>query len=200
MSVSRALPRVAMILLVAWIVGGCSNKAPIAGDYTGVSLPAHSLNKAMLDIYGSFTCTPCQDLYPKESELQTEFGERLVIRNHFTLDDGEEDAPMRLYLLAQDAGKGDVVGDALMRARLPRESDNKVLVLVAFIATSHQLRAAYDASLGDAAMNQRISEVISKTKHQLEYKPALILNHQMMFGGDMANAKAIIAGAMKTKK
>lgn len=105
---------------------------------------------------------------------------------------------MRLYLLATDVHNGDVVGEALMRARLPGKDDNKVLVLVAIIASNHQLRAAYDASLDNDGMNQRIRDVISKTRHQLEYKPALILNHQMMFGDDLSNAKLIIAGTLKT--
>jgi len=178
-------------------LAGCHRAPPVTGDFSGIALPQHSLAAAHLDVYLHFTTAASQAWFAREQELASRFGTRLVIAPHFALAAGESDAPMRLYLLAKDQGKDGEVASALMSAGLPADDPDKTLVLCAFLASRFGLRSAFDDSTNDAAMHARLAAVIQQTQQQLQYEPTLILNHQMMLGGDMRNAQAIISAALK---
>lgn len=194
---TRSFRLAATFLFGVVVLAGCHRAPPVTGDFSGIALPQHSLAIAHVDVYLHFTTAASQAWFAQQHELASRFGPRLVITPHFALAAGESDAPMRLYLLAKDHGKDGEVASALMGAGLPADDPDKTLVLSAFLASRFGLRSAFDDSTNDAAMHTRLASVIQQTQQQLQYEPTLILNHQMMLGGDMQNAQAIISAVLK---
>ena len=189
----------AMTLAAAAGLAGCHRAPPVTGDFTGIALPQHSIHVAHLDVYLHFTWQPSHAWYAQEAEWAKPFGRHIEIKHHFVLAPGESDAPMRLYLLAKAAGKGDEVADTLMRSPFAASDPDETLVATAYLASRFGLRKEFDDSTDDPAMREQLAAV-GQTQQQLQFEPTLILNKQMMFAGDAKNASEIVASALTSTR
>lgn len=184
-----------LTLAAAAGLAGCHRSPPVTGDFAGIALPQHSIPVAHLDVYLHFTWQPSRAWYAHEAAWAKPFGRHIEIRHHFVLGAGESDAPMRLYLVAKAAGKGEEVADTLMRMPVAANDPDETLVATAYLASRFGLRKAFDDSTDDPAMRAQLAAV-GQTQQQLQFEPTLILNKQMMFAGDAKNASEIIRSAL----
>lgn len=188
-----------LILAATACLVGCHRAPPVSGDFTGIALPQHSISVAHLDVYLHFTWQPSHAWYASEAQWAKPFGQHIKIKHHYVLGPGESDAPMRLYLLAKAAGKGDEVADTLMRTPFAAGDPDETLVATAYLASRFGLRKEFDDSTDDPAMREQLAAV-GQTQQQLQFEPTLILNKQMMFAGDARNASEIVASALASTR
>lgn len=214
----RALLLLAMALSLAALVLSCvayaqkasaADTSEIPGSYTWTNttpnsltvqqprLRLHSQDAVVLDIYVSFQCPFCQRFYPQEQRLAKRYGDRLTIQHHYlALDAMALNEDLRLYLVALDAGQGERAADRLMRAQLDERDGKQMLLRTHQVAVSLGLSEAYEKSLSDPAMDDRIDEMNQRASF-VQSTPTMLVNGQLQLDGDLANAQTVIDGVLR---
>lgn len=166
----------------------------IDGEFVAVvDLDPHSLEMIELDVYADFTCPACQRLETGGLQSLADFyGDRLLVRKHYIAGPGTAPAAKILYDIADASGSGDLVADALFKARLSHGDDGRNLVLVQAIAEHHGLGVAFAKAYQDGTGIARIKQEWSSLNNRVAFFPFIIIQREIAVGSDMQNAKLVI--------
>lgn len=200
------LRKLLLVLLIAGGTGCDSSPAVVGGrNIDGkfsaiVSLKTGRLDRVRIDVYEDFTCGACQRFETQTlPALISRYPSQLSIRKHYLASPSAGIAPLALYELAAESGKGDVVAAALMRAGLGHgkaaENDGKVLK----VAEQFDLRGGLEAALANPAVEARIREQWRSHADLVAFFPFVVIEEEIAADNDEANLKKILDSILQSR-
>jgi predicted DsbA family dithiol-disulfide isomerase len=143
---------------------GYAAVAQVEGDYERIgSVPnAHTAEKVLFEEYINFTCPHCNNFLQAAASMKEKYGKRLEIVYVPILFRGQSDAALRLFYVAQKAGKEKPVMDALFDATFRYGVNINDPAVINYLARSTGLGEAYERESNADWVNQKLRESAQK--------------------------------------
>lgn len=147
----------ALVALCAFFVAGPA-LAQLKGEFDAVGpVPAkHSQKVVELEEFLNFTCPHCNNFRHAAKPLFAKYGERLKRVYVPILFRGQADTPLRLYYVAERAGRAEEMNDLIFDATFRYGVDINDPKIVSYLARSAGLAEAYEREGGADWVNEKI--------------------------------------------
>jgi len=152
--------------------------AGLEGEFKplGAVPAAHSQQVVLFEEYLSFACSHCNNFREVSKPLKQKYGKRLKLVNIPILPSGRNDAPLRLYFIAEKHGQGEAMKDMIFDAGFKNGVDVFDRSTANYLARSAGLGEAFTKEYNAAWVNQKVAESTSKaTAISLEVTPTVVL-------------------------
>jgi hypothetical protein len=178
----------------------------IAGDYeTIAAVPGkHSLAVVEMEEYLNFTCPHCNNFRLASKPLFDKYGTRLRSITRPLLFQGQADPPLRLYFIAERAGRGEEIKEMIFDAAFTYGVNIYDPKVVGFLARSAGLTEQYEKEFDAPWVQRKIAEASARANQAgVEATPTLVLNGSIRLvprtgmQAFVANLDAIIGQLLK---
>jgi thiol:disulfide interchange protein DsbA len=148
-----------LLLLAPW-----SASAEIRGNYTlvGTAPQPHSVERVRFEEFMNFGCPHCNNLRNASKAFREEYRDRVEFVDIPIVFRGQDDSPLRLYHVANKAGKGELIKNALFDASFKHSVNVFDPGIVNYLARSTGLGAQYAAERDQEWVNALIQEGMRK--------------------------------------
>jgi predicted DsbA family dithiol-disulfide isomerase len=154
----------------------------IEGKFTAVGPlpPRKSANTVVVEEFLNFTCPHCNNFREVAKPVLEKYGKRVKLVHLPLLFRGQADAPLRLFFVAQEQGKEDVIVNALFDAAFKSNVNVYDPAVVNYLARTNGLAQAYQKDGNAAWVTQRIAAVVARANtFQVDSTPTLVLQGAM---------------------
>jgi len=136
----------------------------------------HSLKVVQIEEYLNFTCPHCNNFRPGLAQLKSRFGERIRVTSIPILFRGQTDAPLRLFFIAQAAGKAETVKDVIFDAAFKFGVNIYDPAVVSYLARSSGLGSRYEQEAGAEWVTRKVREAQEKAgRAGIQATPTVVL-------------------------
>jgi protein-disulfide isomerase len=165
----------------------------LTGKYAVIadkSAPApHSLDVVVVEEFLNFSCPHCNDFRDAAKPVFAKYGKRMKLVRVPILFRGQNDAPLRLFYVAQARGKEDDVDQALFDARFRYGVDNFDPQVVGYVARTNGLQEAYEKEASAEWVGRRIADGhVRANDAGVEATPTLVLQGSLRLVPDSSMA------------
>lgn len=153
--------------------------AQLEGTYEAIgAVPApHSQDVVRVEEFLNFTCPHCNNFRQAAKPLFERYGERLQHTNVPIAFRGQPDTALRLYFIAERAGRGDEVKELIFDATFRYGVNIHDPKIVSYIARSAGLAEAYEREQGAAWVEKKIRAAHARADAVgVEATPTIVLN------------------------
>lgn len=140
--------------------------AQLRGDYEtiGTAPAPNSQDTVLFEEYINFTCPHCNNFRTAAQPLKAKYADRLELVNVPILFRGQNDAPLRLFFIAQKQGMEEEIKDALFDATFRYGVNINDPAVVSYLARSEGLGDAYAAEAAKPWVTQKVEEAMAKAQ------------------------------------
>lgn len=181
----------------------------IEGDYEAIApLPAkHSLDVVVLEEFLNFTCPHCNNFRKAAKPLLAKYGKRLRTENVPILFRGQPDFPLRLYYIAEKAGRTREVKEAIFDATFLYGVNIYDPKVVGYLARSVGLAEEFSSNYDAEWVSHKIREAQRRADSAgVQATPTIVLNGSIRLvprsgmQAFVANLDRIIAQLLKNER
>ena len=154
----------------------------IRGNYTLVGkIPKkNSIKIVIFEEFINFGCSHCNKLHNASKKFRREYSDKIKFFDIPILFRGQNDAPLRLYFIAQKIGKGDLVKDELFKASFQHGVNVFDPGIVNFLARSLGIYKEFKKEKQQEWVNKLIENgKIKSKKYQITGTPTVVLQQAM---------------------
>jgi len=154
----------------------------IRGNYTLVGkIPKkNSIKIVIFEEFINFGCSHCNKLHNASKKFRREYSDKIKFFDIPILFRGQNDAPLRLYFIAQKIGKGDLVKDELFKASFQHGVNVFDPGIVNFLARSLGIYKEFKKEKQQDWVNKLIDNgKIKSQKYQITGTPTVVLQQAM---------------------
>ncbi|HKI98058.1 MAG TPA: thioredoxin domain-containing protein [bacterium] len=151
----------------------------IQGNYETVGpVPkAHSLDVVRLEEFLNFTCPHCNNFREVAKPLFAKYGKRLKATYIPILFRGQSDGPLRLYFIAERAGRAEEMKNLIFDATFRYGVDINDPKIVSYLARSAGLAKAYEQEAHASWVDGKIKAAVARANAMgVEATPTIVLN------------------------
>ena len=175
----RALLKLLPLLLVGAVGLGQAAFAELEGTYEAIGpLPAaHSQDVVTLEEFINFTCPHCNNFLQAAKPLLSKYGRRVQHVTVPILFRGQADGPLRLFFIAERAGRGRQVEELIFDATFRYGVDINDPKIVSYLARSAGLADAFQAEAAAPWVDEKIKQAHARADAAgVEATPTLVLS------------------------
>lgn len=178
----------------------------IAGQYVAIgTVPArHSLERVAFEEFLNFTCPHCNNFRGEAKGLFVKYGQRIQRIYVPILFRGQQDEPLRLFFIAEAAGKTEQVKDAIFDAAFKYNANVYDKAVVAFLARQEGLYERYRAEAQAEWVTKKVLAAQQRAHEAgVDATPTIVLQHALRttpesgMAAFVNNLDAIIAQLLK---
>lgn len=154
----------------------------IEGKFTAVGPvpPRKSANAVVVEEFLNFTCPHCNNFREVAKPVLEKYGKRVKLLHLPLLFRGQADGPLRLFFVAQEQGKEELIVNALFDAAFKSNVNIYDPAVVNYLARTNGLAEAYQKDGNAAWVTQRIAAVAARANaFKVDSTPTLVLQGAM---------------------
>ncbi len=175
----RVLLKLLPLLLVCSVGLGQAVFAELEGSYEAIGpVPAaHSQDVVKMEEFINFTCPHCNNFLQAAKPLMSKYGRRVQTVTVPILFRGQADPALRLYFIAERAGRGKDVEELIFDATFRYGVDINDPKIVSYLARSAGLSEQYQAEAGAGWVDEKIKQAhLRADAAGVEATPTIVLN------------------------
>jgi protein-disulfide isomerase len=178
----RSSIRAVGLSTVLWALSALTVAAQVDGNYERIgTVPAkNSLDTILVEEYINFTCPHCNNFRSAAIPLYQKYAKRIDRRYVPILFRGQNDAALRLFVIAQKNGKEEEIVNALFDATFKYGVNINDPAIVNYLARSSGLAELYERDYAADWVGKKIAENHQKADAAgVSATPTLVLNNAL---------------------
>ncbi|MBF0237557.1 MAG: thioredoxin domain-containing protein [SAR324 cluster bacterium] len=145
-----------LILGLGTIAWGAEKKAPY--EVIGTAPAKHSLDKVVVEEFMNFGCPHCNHFHEMSEKIRLDYAYRVEFVTIPILFRGQNDAPLRLFYIAQSLGQGEKVKAEILKVKFKHGVDVFDPGVVNYMARSLGLSEQYQKEAKQDWVTEKIKE------------------------------------------
>lgn len=175
--------RYTAFILFAFLLYSGNVTAEIKGRFVKINtIPkANQADVVQFDEYFNFTCPHCNNFREAAKPLLKKYGKKLKVNNIPITFRGQSDFPLRLFYIAQKAGRGPEIKAAIFDAAFKFGVNIYDPAVVNYLAKSAGLGELYKKEMNAAWVMAKVNEGMSKADMAgVKATPTVVLQGAML--------------------
>jgi len=178
----RLLCKLLLLLVVSSFGAAWAAHAQLDGTYESIGpVPKpHSQEVVKLEEFLNFTCPHCNNFLQASKPVLTKYGKRVQTTTIPILFRGQADTPLRLYFVAERAGRGDEVKALIFDATFRYGVDINDPKIVSYLARSAGLADQYQSEANADWVSEKIAQAHARADAAgVEATPTIVLESSL---------------------
>ena len=159
-----------------------SAKESIRGYYDVVgNVPAaHSVKKVVFEEFMNFGCPHCNNLHKASRNFRKKFADKVEFIDIPIVFRGQDDSPLRLYYVARNIGKADLIKDELFKASFTHGVNVFDPGIINYLARSLGMHKEFQKEKDQTWVNQLIKDGEQKAAlYGLTGTPTVVIQYAL---------------------
>ena len=146
-------------------------------DLIGPMPPLHSQAQVHMEEFANFTCPHCNNFRLASKQLREKYGKRLQVTLVPIAFRGQPDTPLRLYFIAERAGRGEEIKTLIFDAAFRYGVNVYDAKIVSYLARSAGLADVYEQEATADWVSDKVKQAHQRADQiGLEGTPTIVLN------------------------